>query len=117
VIADFEGYAYPAGWTTTGDFAGTAPHAGGDGRVGDRAVDTFFGNRVDGDENTGSIVSPDFTIDHPYLDSEIAGGNHPGETAVNLVVGGKVVRTATGDDAGTLNWRSRDVRASANRRA
>ena len=50
----------------------------------------------------GSIVSPEFTIDRDFLDFEIAGGNHPepgpGQTAVNLVVDGQVVRTATGEE-------------------
>jgi levanase len=112
VIGDFESSAY-APWVATGDFAGTAPHLGGDGRIGDRIVDTYFGNPSDGDPNTGKIVSPDFEITHDYLDFEIAGGKHPepgpGQTAVDLVVDGQIVRTATGNDSGTLNWVAWDV--------
>jgi levanase len=114
VLADFEGPDYGS-WTASGDFAGTTPHRGGDGRVGEQIVDTFFGNPTNGDPNTGSIVSPKFTIDRDFLDFEIAGGNHPepgpGQTAVNLVVDGAVVRTATGSDSGTLNWVAWDLRA------
>ncbi len=113
VLADFEGADYGS-WTATGDFAGTTPHRGGDGRVGEQSVDTFFGNPNNGDPNTGSIVSPEFTIDRDFLDFEIAGGNHPepgpGQTAVNLVVDGAIVRTATGSDSGTLNWVAWDLR-------
>jgi fructan beta-fructosidase len=113
VLADFEGPDY-ASWTATGDFAGTTPHRGGDGRVGEQIVDTFFGNPNNGDPNTGSIVSPEFTINRDFLDFEIAGGNHPepgpGQTAVNLVVDGAIVRTATGSDSGTLNWVAWDLR-------
>jgi levanase len=113
VLADFEGPDYGT-WTATGDFAGTAPHRGGDGRIGEQVVDTFFGNTRDGDPNTGSIVSPEFTINRDFLDFEIAGGNHPepgpGQTAVNLVVDGQVVRTATGHDSGTLNWIAWDLK-------
>jgi fructan beta-fructosidase len=113
VLADFEGPDYGS-WTPTGDFAGTTPHRGGDGRVGEQIVDTFFGNPNNGDPNTGSIVSPEFTINRDFLDFEIAGGNHPepgvGQTAVNLVVDGAIVRTATGSDSGTLNWRAWDVK-------
>src|SRR3954453_10554255 len=113
VLADFEGPDYGS-WTPTGDFAGTTPHRGGDGRVGEQSVDTFFGNPNNGDPNTGSIVSPEFTINRDFLDFEIAGGNHPepgpGQTAVNLVVDGQVVRTATGSDSGTLNWVAWDLR-------
>ena len=58
VLGDFEAPTYGA-WTATGDFAGTAPHVGGDGRVGERSVDTFFGAQRDSDENRGTIESPD----------------------------------------------------------
>jgi fructan beta-fructosidase len=113
VLADFEGPDYGS-WTATGDFADTTPHRGGDGRVGEQIVDTFFGNPNNGDPNTGSIVSPEFTINRDFLDFEIAGGNHPepgpGQTAVNLVVDGAIVRTATGNDSGTLNWVAWDLR-------
>ena len=120
VLADFEGPDYGS-WTATGDFAGTTPHRGGDGRIGEQIVDTFFGIPNNGDPNTGSIVSPEFTINQDYLNFEIAGGNHPepgpGETAVNLVVDGVVVRTATGHDSGTLNWVAWDLRDLTGRQA
>jgi fructan beta-fructosidase len=120
VLGDFEGPDYGS-WTPTGDFAGTAPHRGGDGRIGEQSVDTFFGNPENGDQNMGSIVSPEFTIDRDFLDFEIAGGNHPepgpGQTAANLIVDGEVVRTATGNDSGTLNWRAWDVKDLAGKRA
>lgn len=116
VIADFEGPTFGDGWVASGDFDGAVPHQGGDGGVGAQVVDTFFGaNGAAGDPLTGRIVSPDFTITRDYLDFEIAGGNHPwggdGPTAVNLVVDGQVVRTATGADGGTLNWKAWDVSA------
>ena len=120
MLGDFEGPDYGS-WTPTGDFAGTAPHRGGDGRIGEQSVDTFFGNPNDGDQNMGSIVSPEFTIDRDFLDFEIAGGNHPepgpGQTVANLIVDGQVVRTATGNDSGTLNWRAWDVKDLAGKRA
>jgi fructan beta-fructosidase len=120
VLGDFEGPDYGS-WTPTGDFAGTVPHRGGDGRIGEQSVDTFFGNPNDSDQNIGSIVSPEFTIDRDFLDFEIAGGNHPepgpGQTVANLVVDGQVVRTATGNDSGTLNWRAWDVKDLAGKRA
>ena len=88
--------------------------------IGEQIVDTFFGNPNNGDPNTGSIVSPEFTINRDFLDFEIAGGNHPepgpGQTAVNLVVDGAIVRTATGSDSGTLNWRAWDVKDLAGKR-
>lgn len=40
----------------------------------------------------------------------VGGGAYPGETAVNLLVGGEVVRSATGEAEEWLDWRSWDVR-------
>ncbi len=107
VLGDFEAPTYGA-WTATGDFAGTAPHVGGDGRVGERTVDTFFGAQRDSDENRGTIESPTFTLDHDYLSFEVAGGAQP-STQVRLVVDGSVVRTASGHETGTLNWTAWNV--------
>ena len=107
VIGDFEAPTYGA-WTATGDFAGTAPHVGGDGRIGERSVDTFFGAHEDGDSNRGTIESPTFTLDHDYLSFEVAGGAQP-TTQVRLVVDGNVVRTASGHETGTLNWTAWNV--------
>ncbi len=102
VLGDFETADY-GGWTPTGDFAGTSPHIGGDGGIGARVVDTFFGRAQDSDNNQGTIVSPDFTISRDYLNFLIAGGSTP-DTAVHLVVDGATVRSASGQDSGTLNW-------------
>ncbi len=107
VLGDFEAATYGA-WTATGDFAGTAPHVGGDGRVGERIVDTFFGAQRDSDENRGTIESPTFTLDRDYLSFEVAGGSQP-STQVRLVVDGSVVRTASGRENGTLNWTAWNV--------
>ncbi len=119
VFADFEGDTYGEGWTATGTFAGTQPPAGtiGDqqpvsGYEGARLVNTF----IDHDNGTGHITSPEFTIAADHINFLIGGGHHPypGDagnppTAVNLVVDGAVVRTATGQDGEALNWTSWDV--------
>ena len=102
VLGDFESESYGA-WTATGDFAGTGPFRGGDGRQGERIVDTFFGARENGDSNQGTIESPEFEITRDYLSFLIAGGSQP-STQVRLVVDGAVVRTASGRENGTLNW-------------
>ena len=70
-----------AGWTASGDFAGTAPHRGGD-RPDRRAERRHVLRQPQRRRpNTGSIVSPEFTIDRHFLDFEIAGGNHPSRAA------------------------------------
>ncbi|MEZ2390333.1 GH32 C-terminal domain-containing protein [bacterium RCC_150] len=115
-FADFEGSTYGAGWQTTGDFVGTAPAAGTlpnqqqvSGYTGNKLVNTY----INGDASTGTITSPSFTVTSHYLNLQVGGGNHPwaaaNPTAVNLVVDGQVVKTATGRDSEDLNWVNWDV--------
>jgi levanase len=122
VFADFEGTTYGTGWTTTGTAFGSGPAQGTfpgqqqvSGFLGHGLVNTFFGSS---DLPTGTLTSPDFTITTNYIDFLIGGGNHPypGDTgnpptAVNLVVNGQVVRTATGQNAELLNWTAWNVSA------
>ena len=81
------------------------------GYEGKQLVNTF----TNGDASTGTITSPSFTIGSHYIDLLVGGGNHPSgssiPTAVNLIVGGKVVATASGQNAEFLNWVSWDVSA------
>ena len=112
VLADFEGGDY-AGWEATGDAFGPAPARGTlpdqqpvDGFRGHGLVNTYRG----GDAARGTLTSPEFVIDRDYLSFLIGGGRHPGQTCLNLRVDGRVVRTATGDNAERLGWKSWDVR-------
>lgn len=111
VVGDFEGGSY-SGWTATGDAFGAAPAAGSIGTQ--QAVDGFQGKGLvntfrNGDASTGTLTSPEFQIDRKHLSFLVGGGNKPETLAVNLRVGGAVVRTATGADAERLSWRSWDV--------
>jgi fructan beta-fructosidase len=68
-----------------------------------------------GDDSTGSLTSPEFKIQRPFINFLIGGGKYPGETCINLLLNGKVVRTATGpnDNPGgseQLDWHTWDVR-------
>ncbi|TWT72675.1 Levanase precursor [Posidoniimonas polymericola] len=97
VIADFEdGYG---DWQATGDAFGDRPPAGAlpgqmpvDGFSGRGLVNSFRG----GDQSTGTLASPEFTLERPYLTMLIGGGGHRGETCVDLCIDGQAVRTATG---------------------
>ena len=98
VIADFEGQTY-GDWTSTGTAFGPGPARGTlphqnpvSGFVGKGLVNSYFG----GDGPTGTLVSPEFTIERPYLSFLIGGGQDLEKTAVQLVVDGAVVRRATG---------------------
>ncbi|MGP4052284.1 GH32 C-terminal domain-containing protein [Streptomyces sp. 2A115] len=123
VLADFEGGTY-GGWTATGDAFGTAPATGTlpdqgqvSGFLGDGLANTF----LNGDASTGTLTSSEFTIDKKHINFLIGGGNHPTDydnpTAVELLVDGQVVRSATGKDAEALNWASWDVSDLAGKKA
>ncbi len=116
VLADFEGGAYPAGWTTTGTAFGAAPALGGfpgqsavSGYLGEGLVNSF----LPGDGTTGTLTSAPFVINRDYLHFLIAGGAHPGETEVRLIVEGAIARSATGDNSETLEWTTWDLSDSA----
>ncbi|WP_216587609.1 glycoside hydrolase family 32 protein [Streptomyces brasiliscabiei] len=123
VLADFEGGTY-GGWTATGDAFGPAPATGT--LPGQQQVSGFLGNGLvntfrDGDAGTGTLTSPEFTLDKRYVNLLVGGGNHPAgsadPTAVELLVDGQVVRSATGKDAEALDWASWDVHDLAGKKA
>ena len=68
------------GWTTTGTAFGSAPTPGN--APGQGGVSNYIGaglaNSFNGlDGPTGTLTSPDFTIDQAYLNFLVGGGNHP----------------------------------------
>ncbi len=125
VFADFEGETWGEGWVGTDDFAPSddpavidGPSEGtiGDqqqvsGYQGEQLVNTF----TDHDASTGTITSPAFTVSSDYINLLVGGGFHPWRdgatdaTAVNLVIDGEVVATATGSDSELVNWAAWDV--------
>ncbi|MBX9580690.1 MAG: glycoside hydrolase family 32 protein [Gemmataceae bacterium] len=117
VVADFEGDRYPDGWKTTGTAFGDGPARGTlpgqmavTGYLGKGLVNSFRG----GDPSTGTLTSPEFKLERKYVNLLVGGGKHPGKTCVDLLVGGKVVRTATGPNdrpggSERLDWVTWDV--------
>jgi sucrose-6-phosphate hydrolase SacC (GH32 family) len=111
LIADFEGTDY-GDWKVTGTAFGSGPARGTlpnqmpvTGYQGKALVNSFHG----GDDSEGTLTSPEFRIRRKRINFLIGGGRHPGKTCINLLVGGKVVRTATGRDSEHLLWHSWDV--------
>ncbi len=116
VIADFEGEGY-GDWKAEGEAFGPGPARGTlpgqmevSGFEGKGLVNSFY----KGDGTTGTLTSPEFKIERRFINFLIGGGMHPDETCTNLLVDGKVVRTATGPNdkpGGTerLDWHSWDV--------
>jgi len=71
------------------------------GFVGQGLVNTFD---PQGDSAIGTLTSPEFDVTRGYLQFLIGGGSHPDKTCMQLLVGNKVVRTATGKNAERLEW-------------
>lgn len=103
LVADFEKDSY-APWTVTGEAFGPGPARGSlpgqmhlDGFKGRGLVNSFF----KGDDSVGSLTSPEFRIERKFVTFLIGGGKSD-RLALQLIVDGKVVRSATGpnDKAG-----------------
>lgn len=97
-IADFDGGNFGE-WQTTGDAFGSAPATGTlsnqqevSGFSGSGYASSYHG----GDDSTGTLKSPEFKIERKFINFIIGGGGFAGETCINLLVDGQVVRTATG---------------------
>lgn len=108
VIADFESDSYGE-WRVEGKAFGLEPTEGHklqvSGYQGSRLVNSYGKS----DSETGMIASPPFELNRRFLSFLIGGGQHEGETGLELIVDGKVVRTATGANSGGLRWESWDI--------
>lgn len=98
VYADFESPTY-GDWKVEGTAFGDGPAEGTlphqmpvTGFKGRRLVNTFHG----GDGATGTLTSPAFVIERQYISFLIGGRGFEGITCMDLLIDGKVVRTATG---------------------
>jgi uncharacterized protein (DUF608 family) len=132
VFEDWEHDTYQ-GWTVEGTAFGAGPVAlsqvpdymrrGGPlNATGQRFVTShdFRGAAGDigrADAATGKLTSGPFTIERKSIRLSIGGGNHPGQTCVNVLVDGAVVATATGRDAEPMNTVVLDVAAHEGRSA
>jgi sucrose-6-phosphate hydrolase SacC (GH32 family) len=98
MIADFEGDTYSP-WTVIGEAFGSGPAHGP--LAGQMNVEGFKGKGLvnsfnKGDDSTGSLTSPEFRIERKYLSFLIGGGMSAEKLALQLLVDGKAVRSATG---------------------
>ena len=60
---------------------------------------SVISSKVGGDAATGTLTSPSFKIKRRYISFLISGGDFERDTCLNLVINGKIVKSATG-------WRS-----------
>jgi fructan beta-fructosidase len=125
LLSDFEQTNYvwlPGGvWTATGTAFGSGPAQGT--LNNQQTVGGYFGNGLvntylNGDGSTGTLTSPPFIIQRNYIKFLIGGGNLRGQTCMNLLVNGQVVRSATGmGDREQLDWLQWNVSAFSNQTA
>ncbi|TWD84725.1 beta-glucocerebrosidase 2-like protein [Kribbella amoyensis] len=120
VFEDWEKDTYD-GWTVTGEAFGDGPvrplsvpnllKRFGDLNVsGTRFVTSYaFRSNGPGDAATGKLTSREFTVQRRYVAVGVSGGNHPGETCVNVLVDGQVVASATGAESEPLVGRLLDL--------
>lgn len=119
VLADFEQDDYGQ-WQIEGEAFGTGPASGTlphqqhvSGFEGNQLVNSFVG----GDDPTGKLTSPPFTIERHFINFLIGGGYDPDGVGIRLFIDGKTVRSATGHDREQLRWATWDVEEFAGRQA
>lgn len=120
VFEDWEKHGF-ARWRIEGDAFGNGPVPGTlpaqqtvSGHRGRLMVNSF----ANGDDATGRALSEPFTIAHDYIHLLVGGGGFAGETCVNLLVEGKALRTAQGENSETLRpatWNVRELRGQTAR--
>ena len=122
LLASFDSGTWE-GWTVTGNAFGSAPSTGANppqqaliNQRGAGLLNSFYDSATGQgtDATTGTATSPAFTIDADHINLHIGGGSATaasgaGQTTVDLVVDGAVVRSASGKDLEELNWQSWDV--------
>ncbi len=123
VYDDFERDTY-APWTTTGTAFGNGPiliadipaYQGDVKGIGSRVVNSHASapgaNMSEKDANTGTLVSPDFTVTHGYLHFLQGGGSTSADIRVRLLKASdnSQLRIQTGNDNNAMAWRTFDVR-------
>lgn len=115
VLEDFESGSFKT-WKVEGTAFGNAPakkDSAGDqkdnlGIEGNYLVSSYIPTK--GGEAFGKLISKPFKITNDFITFMIGGGSEKNKTCMNLVVGGKIVRTVTGDNSAKLQPGDWDVR-------
>src|ERR1043166_5087390 len=113
VIADFEEKDYGT-WQSTGTAFRRGPAH--DAQIPRLEIENSRGrgvasSEIDDDGPVGTLTSPAFKIERTYISFLIAGGNYEHHTCLNLLVDGKIVRSATGWNSDRLTPASWNVRS------
>jgi len=112
-------------WKVEGEAFGEGPVRGTYGFpmeiAGSQGVN-YVNSYQNGDDLTGTLTSPTFTIERDSINFLIGGGGFQDKTCMNLIINGGVVRTATGSNSvdgfsEALDWQSWDVRELKGKKA
>jgi len=119
IFEDFEhGYG---NWIAVGPAFGGEPVMS-DATLKKLGIENAYGHGVatsksDGDEPQGILLSPEFRVDRRYMTFRIAGGRYERSTCLDLIVNGRVVKSATGDNSDKLAETTWDLKEWAGQRA
>lgn len=97
-------------WKKTGTAFDAGPASGdlvGKLEVENAGTNPVISSEIEGDKPTGTLTSPEFKIARKYISFRIGGGDYERDTCVNLLIDGKIVRSATGrnsDRLGPASW-------------
>ncbi|WP_193212593.1 glycoside hydrolase family 32 protein [Luteolibacter marinus] len=117
-IADFESSDY-GNWEASGDAFKAGPagkdawpaleitNGAGKGVACSENLDA--GRGTGNDRPTGRLVSPPFKIERKFISYRIGGGDYERHCCMNLTVGGKIVKSATGRNSDAMYAASWDV--------
>ncbi len=111
-IGSFSGRTY-GDWTQTGKAFRKGPASGAQLpqlEIVNAADDAVISSEVEGDRPVGTLTSPEFKIERNAIAFRIGGGGDEHALGVELLLRGKVVRTATGRRSDRLMPVSWDVR-------
>jgi len=78
---------------------------------------SVISSEIDGDGPMGTLTSPAFRITQPYLSFRIGGGDYERHACINLVIDGRIVKSATGRNSDRLTPTSWEVRGFMGRSA
>ena len=99
-------------WTTTGTAFNQGPAS--DGLLLKLEIENSRDNlvassEIDGDRPIGTLTSPEFVIARKYISFRIGGGDYEHHSCMNLLIKGKIIRSATGRRSDRLAPASWDV--------
>ncbi len=119
VFDRFEGESFKGRWTAEGQAFGNGPMVVSKVHF-NTSIRQYEGKAIASSFHTekneklvGKLLSKPFLIDRGSIRFKIAGGSHKNQTCINLLVDGKVVRTATGNNSNTFslkNWNVEDLK-------